>query len=337
MFLRKKGMVDMQNMLAQFCMSQLGFGPVGEIHMLSKSGQNSHNYFRDKINDANFHQVVSRGEAALVTKRNDVLLVCPSSHVWYGDTHSAANVALTWDKQNTHMIGMAPGQIAGRARFGHSGQTMANFMTVSGHNNLFSNLYWMHGSTTGAAADLTVLTISGSRNVFRNCHFGGPNDVTQAATAGYKQIVISGSQNQFINCTWGGFNLALRNAANCLLSFEGTGIGNLFDNCTLFSRTVATTPYWISAAQTNVSFNGVAHFKNTQFINTPGTLGTGDDIAVAINFASDPDTTGRYFSFDANCHFSHTTDLHSSGHETGVVIPTSGDATTLMGLMSIPT
>lgn len=107
MILRKAGMVDMQNLLAQFAMQQLGFGPVGEIHMLAGTSGNPYNYYRDKINEANLHQYVSKAEAAMVSGRNDVMIVVPASHPWRGDTHSTAE-ALTWDKSNTHMIGLSP-------------------------------------------------------------------------------------------------------------------------------------------------------------------------------------------------------------------------------------
>ena len=271
MFLRKKGMVDMQNMLAQFCMTQLGSGPVGEIHMLSKSGQNSHNYFRDKINDANFHQVLSRGEAALVTKRNDVLVVCPSSHTWYGDSH-VEGAALTWDKQNTHLLGMAPFSKGGgmRSRFGHSGKTMANFMTVSGANNLYKNLYWMHGSATGGASDVTVMTLTGARNVFDGCHFGGPNNQTQASSANYAQIVLTGAeQNYFKDCLFGGMNSVHRDAANTILKLNtGQNQNNVFENCVFWSRAAATTPYFINiAAAATTGGTWRAIFLNCQFIN----------------------------------------------------------------------
>ncbi len=166
----------MMNILSQFCMAQLGFGPVGEIRMLCSTG-NAGNYYKDKIQDANRHTSVALAEAAMITQRNDVILVTPESHAWRGDDN-ATGAALTWDKTNCHVLGLSPASLAGynRARFSHVGYTMANFMTVSGDDNCFKNLRFMHGSSTGAASDLTCMIVSGAGNRFENVAFPAPID-----------------------------------------------------------------------------------------------------------------------------------------------------------------
>jgi hypothetical protein len=304
MLLRKKGMVDMQNMLAQFCMNQLGFGPLGEIHMLTPGSGNAHNYFRDKVDSANLHHFVSYGEAALVTQRNDILLVTPGSHPWRGDAHATA-AALTWDKESTHMLGMDAGALTGysRARFSHAGYAMANFMTVSGASNCFKNLRWMHGSSTGGASDLTCAIISGSGNKFENVCFATPLDATQAATTGYLGVRVSGSLNHFKNCMFGSTNDIDRSAANALLSFDADcGPWNVFENCIFRSRSGGgqSTAYFINDKATSTIVDFTAIFLNCQFLHQ------GTALAVAITKAAN---ASRKLYFDSLCSFAGVTDL----------------------------
>lgn len=304
MLFRKKGMVDMQNMLAQFCMQQLGFGPLGEIHMLHAGSGNAYEYFRDKVNEANFHSMISKAEAALVTQRNDVVLVTPASHAWKGDTHVGGE-ALTWDKSNCHILGLDPGGLGGynRARFSHSGYTMANFMTVSGDCNAFKNLRWMHGSSTGGASDVTLMTISGAGNRFENIGFAGPNDATQAASANYKGIIVSGSQNHFKNCIFGTSNDVDRSGAGCILNFAAAAGGwNIFEDCVFRSRSGGgqAGAFFITDSCTSTVVDFTALFLNCHFIHSGTALSYG--ISKATN-------TSRKLYFDSRCSFAGVTDI----------------------------
>lgn len=317
MIFRKKGMVDMQNMLAQFCMTQLGFGPLGEIRLVHPGTGNAYEYFRDKFNEANMHPYISYAEEAMITDRNDVVLVAPGSNPWRGDSHATA-AALTWDKSNCHILGMDPGALPGysRARFSHSGYTMANFITVSGASNCFKNLRFMHGSSTGAASDLTCAIISGAGNKFENVCFATPLDATQAATAGYLGVRVSGSLNYFKNCMFGSTNDIDRSAANALLSFDTTcGPWNVFENCIFRSRSGGgqSTAYFINDKVTDTVVDYTAIFLNCQFLHQGTALAVG--IAKAAN-------TSRKLYFDSRCRFAGVTDVIADARIAEIV---SGD------------
>lgn len=283
----------------------------------SSTAYNSYDHWYPRWPKNKFFTKLSEAEAACTTKQNDVILVTPESHLWYGDDDTAG-AALTWDKHNTHMIGMAPFSKGGgmRSRFGHSGYTMANFMTVSGSNNLFKNLYWMHGSSTGTSSDVTLLTLTGHRNIFAGCHFGGPNDQTQASSANYAQIVITGGQqNYFKDCLFGGMNSVHRDAANTILKLNtGQNANNVFEDCVFWSRAAATTPYFINiaaAATTGGCWRAI--FLNCQFINLT-TLHGSYDLAVAIaSTAAESDE--NYLYFDNRCSFAGVTDIIADAAE----------------------
>lgn len=318
MLIRNKSHNEMMNILSQFAMNSLGFGPVGEIRMLHSTG-NAGNYYRDKINDANRHTSIALAEEAMVTQRNDVLLVTPESHAWRGDANATAT-ALTWDKSNTHILGMSPTSLAGynRARFSHSGYTMANFMTVSGDDNCFKNLRFMHGSSTGGASDVTCITVSGTGNRFENVAFAGPNNATQAGSANYNGVIVSGSHNYFKGCMFGSVNDVSRTAANAVLEFStGTGGWNIFENCVFRSRCDAATPYFIDDLTTDTVVDYTAIFLNCQFLNQGTTL------TLAINKAAN---TSRKLYFDNRCTFAGVTDIVADARNAEVIWGSAGSS-----------
>ena len=321
MVIRKAGQIEMNNMLAQFAMNQLGFGPVGEIRMLAAAGA-PYLYYRDKISEANFFAgtgKIWKAEDAMVTGRNDVLLVTPESHAWRGDLGATAHV-LTWDKSNTHILGMDPGDLAGynRARFSHAGYAMANFLTVSGDCNAFKNLRFMHGSATGGASDLTCITVSGAGNRFENVGFAGPNDATQAATAGYRGVVVSGSHNYFKGCMFGSVNDVDRSAANALLQFTAAcGGWNIFENCVFRSRSGGgqATAIFIDDATTDTVVDYTAIFLNCQFLHQGTALTYG---VTKANNAS------RKLYFDNRCTFANVGDIVNATEQAQILSGAGG-------------
>jgi hypothetical protein len=314
MIIRNKSHNEMMNILSQFAMNNLGFGPVGEIRLLHSTG-NAGNYYRDKISDANRHTSIAKAEEACVTQRNDVILVTPESHAWRGDAN-ATGTALTWDKSNTHILGLSPTSKAGynRARFSHSGYTMANFMTVSGDDNCFKNIRFMHGSSTGGAADITCVTVSGAGNRFENVAFAGPNNATQAASANYLGVSISGSHNYFKNCMFGSVNDVDRSAANTMINLTtGCGAWNVFEDCIFRSRSGGgqATAYFINDKVTDTVVDYTAIFLNCQFLHQGTALTVG--IAKAAN-------TSRKLYFDNRCTFAGVTDVIAGAREAEIIV-----------------
>ena len=306
--IRKAGMIDMQNMLAQFCMSQLGFGPVGEIRMVSNGSGNSHNYFRDKITEANLHVAFWKGENAMITQRNDVLLVTPESHNWYGDG-GATVTTLTWDKQSCHVLGLDVGGRGGyqRARLTNESvgvSTDVALLTVSGATNTFKNLRIMHGA---AEHDHTLLDVTGSGNSFINMCFATPLTSAQATSTDFLPVKVSGSHNHFKNCVFGTANAVYRNAVNSLLYLSGGGQFNIFEDCIFTDIGSLTTSFFINWASTETTRpNGV--FLNCQFIHARP--------AASSNFVyaiTDSSHANNRLFFDNRCTFVNVNDIVATG------------------------
>jgi len=308
MILRKKGMIDMQNMLAQFCMSQLGFGPVGEIRMVTNGSSNTHLYFRDKIYEANLHTRLWKAEAALVTQRNDVVVVTPESHNWYGDGGATATT-LTWDKQSCHVLGLDYGGKGGyqRARLTNESvgvSTDVALLTVSGATNTFKNLRIMHGVS---AHDHTLLDVTGSGNNFVNMCFASPLTSTQATSTDFLPVKVSGSHNYFKTCVFGTANAVYRDAANSMLYLSGGGQLNVFEDCLFTDIGSVTTAFFINWASTEATRPN-AFFLNCQFVH--GRPAASSNLTYGITDSSH--ANNRLF-FDNRCTFVNVDDIVATG------------------------
>ena len=305
--------------LNKFAIQQLGFGPVGEVRILTNGSSNSHLYFRDKVYETNLHTSVWQAEAAMVTQRNDVMLVTPESHIWLGDA-GVTVTTLTWDKQSTHMVGMDGTGRAGyqRARFGQNSVvwTDVSLLTVSGASNIFKNLRFMHGVNTH---DHYCLKVSGAGNRFENVCFAGPSVATQGASADYASVELaSATSNYFKDCVFGTNNDVDRSAANCILKISGTGGGaNVFEDCVFISRSGGgqSTAIFINDAHTGTVVGWNAIFLNCQFLHTGATLTEGITKAAAAN---------RYLYFDNRCTFVGVTDQVTAGQEANIIWGGSG-------------
>lgn len=302
--------------------SELGCIP-GEIAALASTRTGTMGTFLTSkgVTSGSIYTSIYQAENSRTTGRNDTILVTPESHAWRGDA-DATGAALTWDKTNTHIIGLSPTSKAGynRARFSHSGYTMANFMTVSGDDNCFKNIRFMHGSSTGGASDVTCITVSGAGNRFEKVAFAGPNNATQAASNNYKGINISGSHNYFKDCMFGSVNDVDRSGTGAILYFAAAcGAWNIFENCVFRSRSGGgqAGAFFITDAVTDTVVDYTAIFLNCQFIHA------GTNLTLAISKAAN---ASRKLYFDNRCTFVGVTDIVADARNAEVLWGAAGSS-----------
>jgi len=204
---------------------------------------------------------ITKALAAAVSGQNDVINLSPDSH--------NIGTGLTWNKNMTHLIGMYPEQRMNmRSRIGMTA-TIASMLTVSGYGNLLANLYFMYGLDN--ATDLNLLTVTGDRNSFVNCHFGGPMHVTPADEATFNLINLACGEVFFKNCTFG-IETVLWTDGD-MLRFYGAADRSLraiFENCIFLMRADNNQVNFITTVAG--MGNGFAIFKNCLFINLGTTL-----------------------------------------------------------------
>lgn len=266
-----------------------------------------------------------------ITGRNDLIKLLAST--------SADNLAaaLVWSKNLVHLIGEgSKGRYNQRSRLGHS----ANFspiLTISGYGNSIESAYFAHGR--GSATNLVLLDVTGPRNSFINCHFGGPFHATEAGTAGYRLVKLESSETFFKGCVFGGGTIA----ATAALSFIEFGAQAdppraRFEGCTFINLVSAAGGAGSTFLKVAAGCGaGLAEFSNCKFINIGSTAMTvGIDGAGLGNFK---------MAFDSNCYFHGCTDVVADAYAASVVFPqanlavnavTGGASVALFNGLSVP-
>lgn len=278
--------------MAGATLSGLGLVGVSELRVLAAAvGTGApYSYWQEWAGPEFFHTDLETALGLCTGNLNETLLVSPESHPQAD--------AVTWDKSITHCVGMyGPAFMNHRSRIGHS-VTVSPLLTVSGSGCTFANLYFPYGLAN--ATDLNLLTVSGNRNSFINCHFL-PSDATPLDEAGYALIKISGSETYFKNCFFGGDTVAWTDGDMVKL---GTAAGQvprtIFENC-LFVMNADNAQVNFLASIAGIGRAAVI-FKGCQFLN----LGT------ALTYAIDGtgiSGTGLTLAFDANSYFAGATDV----------------------------
>ena len=163
--------------------------------------------------------------------KNDVVVLVGNGSST-GSARLTANLA--WSNDATHLIGISSGvNVSNRSRIAPvvGGTAFANFVTISGNGCLFQNIQFFDGFSTGTTSQI-CLTITGGRNLFKDCDILGMGDNESAQSTGSRSLKISGTtgENQFESCTIGGDTIT-RTVANATVEFVGGTPRNTFKNC----------------------------------------------------------------------------------------------------------
>jgi hypothetical protein len=230
---------------------------------------------------------------------NNVIFLTPDNHTQTG--------ALTFDKNLTHLIGMYPEAFMNqRSRMGHAVATVPLFLSVTGYGNLFKNLYFMYGGAF--ATDLNLLTDTGGRNTYMNCHFLIEH-TTPVDQAAFDLIRLHTNEIYFKNCFFGNDTVAWTHGN--MVEFDNAG-GNparvVFENC-IFMMYADNAQVTFLKAVNNMG-RGAIIFKNCQFIN----IGTTLTLAIDGTGLSD-----SKMYFDSLCSFWGVTDIVAAAKESYVL------------------
>lgn len=168
---------------------------------------------------------------------------------------TATSGVLTWNKNATHLIGVAaPTRVGQRARIAPPTGTYTvttfgsstKFIDVTASGCMFANLSVFCGFSTGGAS-MVAWTDSGSRNAYVNVNIQGMADNESAQGTGARSIKLTGSESAFYNCVFG-TDTVTRTVANATLEFASGSARHTFKECTFPFQTSAATPIGIKAA-----------------------------------------------------------------------------------------
>ena len=237
-----------------FVRGGIGAGPTqGNVYYLEAANGSDNN--DGKVPGRAF-KTLAAAEDALAANQNDIL------YYLSGASSISVTSTLAWDKNYTHLIGVAaPVKTGQRARIFNSGNINA-LITVSATGCIFKNLYFFQGST--AAANVNNVIVSGERCYFENVHFAGMGHATPGAQSGSNSLKLTGSENLFKDCTIG-LDTIVR-TTNTELLIDGSATRNIFEDCRFLSFSETT-------AHTHVKFNDSTAadrftiFQNCWFMN----------------------------------------------------------------------
>jgi len=243
------------------------------------------------------HSTIALAEAAVTTGGNETIFLTPENH--------ALTAVVTWDVNNTHLIGMSPIVFGyNPAYFSHTVNADVLF-TVSGNNNSFTNVRWLHGYNS--ATNAHCIEITGNNNSFYNCHFEGPEGAAEKAISGYDLVKVSGEYSYFKNCMFGNTWAAMTDVcAN--IGFTGNkSVSSLFEDCVFQLNSGNTTNLFLHTYQ---SLNGGSHihFRNCMFVN----MGTSTPQYAVDGYGLN--TNNAIMSFH-NCSFTGVTDIVAATYE----------------------
>jgi hypothetical protein len=249
----------------------------------------------DGLSVANAVQTLAAAYALTVAGQNDTIVL-----VGDGATTGTARVdsSFTWAKNATHLIGIcAPVLYSQRARIAPTAATTAfsPFFTISGSGCVFENIQWFHGFNTGTATEIN-LTVTGGRNLFRNCHIAGIGDTTAAAGTGSRSLIVSGTgENVFEDCVIG-IDTVTRSVANASLELASGTPRNVFRRC-IFPFMTSNAGVLGILGTGNGCIDRTTHFQACEFINAVKSTSTTMTVLASFTTAS----PGGMLLFDPLC------------------------------------
>jgi hypothetical protein len=248
-------------------------------------------YFCDAVNgsdgnpgSANFPvQTLSQAYSLTTSGHNDVVVIVSD-----GTTASTQRISstLTWAKNATHLIGMAPPvRIASRARIAPLTTATTNInplVSVTGNDCMFANFSFFQGIGQ-ASTDEKLIDITGQRNYFGLIDFGGMGHTNGATRAGSYIIGLGDGcgENTFDTCTVG-LETVQRSGANSSVLVKGPSTQrNNFYNCQFMMAASATSPLFLDLSAANCLNGSSMTFRNCIFQNLTGISAASNPAVVA--------------------------------------------------------
>jgi hypothetical protein len=195
-------------------------------------------------------------------------------------TASVRDVALTWAKDNCHIVGLCAPAINQRSRIAPPTASAVDidaytpYLTLSASGCIISNVSWFQGQSENKAS--VGVKVTGSRNYFNNVSVITGASASTAAQAATYQLQVTGSENVFEKC-YIGQDTINRTGANANVRF-GSGAAdvaarNVFRDCIFPLYASGATTLFITATTADDAARWNL-FERCTFLNTSATTMT---------------------------------------------------------------
>lgn len=199
--------------------------------------------------------------------QNDTIYLCGSSNT--ASLTTAYQLAtLNWAKDLVHLIGINDGPLVSqrsRIAFDSAYAVASNLFTLSGNGCLIQNIALFAG--VASALPTGAVKVTGSRNVFANCHLAGiGNDANDIAGA-YSLNLSGGSENSFLGGAIGLDTVARGTNANSEILIDTGAARNLFSDVLIYALLEHATNHPLVKLAAATSIDRYLRFKNCMFLN----------------------------------------------------------------------
>ncbi len=197
----------------------------------------------DGLSPANAFQSLGRALAAATANQNDVVILCAESNTASATTnYLTAN--LNWNKDLVHLIGVNAGPMIGqRSRIANLGAAapFANLFTVSANGCLIQNIEFFQGAgATNPTAASTCVTVTGVRNVFRNCQISGIGH-SDLDDVGSNSLTLTAAEECLFDHCYIGLETVIRATSVTEVILAGACTRIIFDKCHFETYTSGST------------------------------------------------------------------------------------------------
>jgi hypothetical protein len=270
------GVTHFDQVQANKFMGPGAFNTQGNIYYVNPRQGNDSNAGTSPVIDST--QLRSRNAGPLATVlaaynkctagQNDIVVLQAAGNS-AGDTSDRISATITWAKNNTHLIGWSSDpMVSHRSRISLlSTATAANvtsILNVTASGCLFKGIQFYHGMGTGTAATGPCILISGSRNVFENCHIAGMGDATMVGAGGSSLKLNGGSENVFRDCVIGLDTVSAANLSKGEIHFDANASRNWFEGC-FIQRYISNAAYVHVTVEDSTGIDRWQMFKSCTF------------------------------------------------------------------------
>lgn len=261
-----------QNISSQLGMPLYGFGGIlpftGNIFFVDEANGSDGN--TGGPGDA--LKTIGAAYAKCISGNNDVVFLTGTAHI---------SATLVWGKDKTHLMGLAPNLLSqARARISQTGSTVFTpLISFTGSECIWRDIGTFHGFANASAQ--VCVAVTGQRNEFTRCLFGGMGDATAAAQAGGRSLTISGGgENTFTDCQIG-LDTITSSAANASLELLAATTRNFFRRCIFPRMTSSATTLMVKTAAA-AAVDRFTIFDSCLFVNAIQSTSTQMTVAFSM-------------------------------------------------------
>ena len=230
---------------------------------------------------------LTKALALATADKNDTVLLVQESNT-AASTTDYQSVALDWNKDGVHLIGVGAAPVIGsRARIAQLStvKTIEDLFTVSADNCYIANLEVFQGVASATATLERAMVVSGMRNKIVNCQISGMGD-TSMDDALSCSLAVTGSENHFIG-NYIGLDTALRTTSKSEIYISGTGgTRNIFDDCIVNSYCASANTTFKAITWAAGSYHSATWLRNCMLCSETNRTGATAAQTGALLFAA---------------------------------------------------